>query len=209
MSQSQSAFVPRHFVRSTTEPGSPPQALCEARRSELMRSLSNPFIGPPPLTDRTTMSDAFVNMMRVLAGGKRITREDYIATLYAGRPPVDENGDLPAELEADLPIQFQRCLIMSAFPVIAVGKCVLCGNGGLHYDAGGVRYCEHCGQGFLDTAEKYMTEGGYLFFVLNDGTVSDGDMKWPSVTAFRQKQGEGLKRLMANGLDWSAAGGKE
>ena len=157
------------------------------------------------------MSDAFDNVMRVLAGGKRITREEYISTAWAGRPPVDSNGDLPAELEADLPIQFQRGLIMSAFPVIAVGRCSLCGTEGLLYDGGGeTRYCQRCEQGFLDTAEKYVTEDGYLFFVLNDGTVSDGDMKWPSVTAFKEEhEGEGLKRLMANGLDWSAAEGNE
>jgi len=137
-----------------------------------------------------------------------MTREEYLNTVYAGRPPVDENGDLPAELEADLPIQFQRGLIMSAFPVIAVGKCSRCVTDELLYDAGGVLYCERCEQGFLDSAEKYVTEDGWLFFVLRDGTVSDGDMKWPSVAALKLEYGDDVKQLV-NGIDWSAAKGND
>jgi len=153
------------------------------------------------------MSRAFMNVMR--AYHAPMTREEYIDTAYAGRPPVDENGDLPAELEADLPIQFQRGLIMSAFPVIAVGNCSMCGTDGLLYDAGGVLYCERCEHGFLESAEKYVTEDGYLFLVLNDGTVSDGDMKWPSVTALKSDYGDDVKQLIGGTIRWTGDKGNE
>jgi len=35
-------------------------------------------------------------------------RDEYLALAYAGNPPVDEDGELPAELEAELPKKFQR-----------------------------------------------------------------------------------------------------
>jgi hypothetical protein len=73
------------------------------------------------------------------------------------------------------------------FPAIATGKCGLCGSDGLLYDAGGVLFCEHCERGFLDSTSQYMTEDGYIFFVLNDGSLSDGDLTFPSLEALRRE----------------------
>jgi hypothetical protein len=37
-----------------------------------------------------------------------LTRKNYLNTAYLGDPPVDEHGNLDAELEAELPEMFQR-----------------------------------------------------------------------------------------------------
>jgi len=49
-------------------------------------------------------------MLKVMMayGNDNPTREEYINFIYAGTPPLDEDGNLPAELEAELPEQFQR-----------------------------------------------------------------------------------------------------
>ena len=52
------------------------------------------------------MSNAFIRVLR--AYHAPMTREEYLNTAYAGNPPVDEAGDLPAELESELPSEFQR-----------------------------------------------------------------------------------------------------
>jgi len=132
----------------------------------------------------TAMSRAFINVMK--AYHAPMTRESYLNFVYLGKPPVDDAGELPAELEAELPIQFQRGPMMQ-FAAIGVGKCGLCGNDGLLYDAGGVLYCERCERGFLESTEKWLTEDDYVFYVLKDGTVSDGDVKWPSVSALNME----------------------
>src|SRR6185437_5516623 len=51
--------------------------------------------------------DPMLKVMKAY-GNDNPTREEYINFIYAGTPPVDEAGDLPAELEAELPRQFQR-----------------------------------------------------------------------------------------------------
>lgn len=38
-------------------------------------------------------------------------RDDYLDLAYAGETPVDSDGDLPAELEAELPAKFQRAAL--------------------------------------------------------------------------------------------------
>jgi hypothetical protein len=38
-------------------------------------------------------------------------RESYLNFFYAGNPPVDGDGELPAELEAELPRKFQRAAL--------------------------------------------------------------------------------------------------
>lgn len=72
------------------------------------------------------------------------------------------------------------------FPAIALGKCGHCGDDGLLYDAGGVLYCKRCQWGFLDSTVSYQTEDGYVFFLLRDGTVSDGDLKYASVAKMKR-----------------------
>jgi hypothetical protein len=53
------------------------------------------------------MSRAFMNVMR--AYHAPMNREEYVNTAYAGNPPAEDgDGELPAELEAMLPDQFQR-----------------------------------------------------------------------------------------------------
>ena len=37
-----------------------------------------------------------------------LTRKNYLNTAYMGNPPLNANGDLDAELEAELPEMFQR-----------------------------------------------------------------------------------------------------
>ncbi len=73
------------------------------------------------------------------------------------------------------------------FPAIATGKCDLCGSDGLLYDAGGVLYCERCERGFLDLTMSYWTEDGYVFFLLRDGTVSDGYLKYASLAELERE----------------------
>ena len=130
------------------------------------------------------MSEAFLSVLK--AYHAPMTRESYLMTAWAGKPPVDENGDLDPELEAELPIQFQRGPMMQ-FAAIGVGKCGLCGNDGLLYDAGGVLYCERCERGFLESTTKYVTDDDYVFFVLNDGSLSDGDLKFASLAELKQE----------------------
>jgi len=48
-----------------------------------------------------------LNVMKAY-GNAHPTREEYINFIYAGTPALDEDGNLPAELEAELPEQFQR-----------------------------------------------------------------------------------------------------
>ena len=50
--------------------------------------------------------DLMLNVMRAYHAPE--TRRDYLNFIYLGNPPVDEAGDLPAELEAELPERFQR-----------------------------------------------------------------------------------------------------
>ena len=52
--------------------------------------------------------DPMLNVLRAYQAPEPVTREDYLNFVYAGNPPVDEAGDLPAELEAELPREFQR-----------------------------------------------------------------------------------------------------
>ena len=74
-----------------------------------------------------------------------------------------------------------------AFPAIAMGKCEMCGSDGLLYDVGGVLCCEECQRCFLATTASYMTEDGHIFFLLADGTVTDGDRVFASVAVLKQK----------------------
>jgi len=48
------------------------------------------------------MSEAFLSVLK--AYHAPMTRESYLMTAWAGKPPVDENGDLDPELESELPI---------------------------------------------------------------------------------------------------------
>jgi hypothetical protein len=47
-----------------------------------------------------------LNVMKAY-GNARPTRDEYLAFIYAGNPPINEDGQLPAELEADLPEHLQ------------------------------------------------------------------------------------------------------
>ncbi len=55
-------------------------------------------------------NESFLKVMKHF-GNTHPTREDYIYTVYAGTPPVDSDGELPAELEAELPWKFQRAAL--------------------------------------------------------------------------------------------------
>jgi hypothetical protein len=58
---------------------------------------------------RTEVAMSRYPMLKVMrAYHAPMTREEYLNTVYAGRPPLDENGDLDPELEAELPEQFRR-----------------------------------------------------------------------------------------------------
>ena len=48
------------------------------------------------------MSEAFLSVLK--AYHAPMTRESYLMTAWADKPPVDENGDLDPELESELPI---------------------------------------------------------------------------------------------------------
>jgi hypothetical protein len=52
------------------------------------------------------MSDCVLDWMR--KHDIPLTRENYLNAAYLGDPPLDKDGNLPAELEAELPPQFQR-----------------------------------------------------------------------------------------------------
>jgi len=52
------------------------------------------------------MSDCVLDMM--LREHIPLTRANYLNLAYLGDPPVDEHGNLDAELEAELPEMFQR-----------------------------------------------------------------------------------------------------
>ena len=52
-----------------------------------------------------TLENAIVAMMK--AYDIPMTREHYFDLAYLGKPPVDEDGELDPELEAELPKQFQ------------------------------------------------------------------------------------------------------
>jgi len=95
---------------------------------------------------------------------------------------------------------------MMQFAAMGVGRCGLCGNDSLLYDAGGVLYCERCERVFLESTEKWLTEDDYVFYVLNDGTVSDGDMKWPSVAALKLEYGDDVKELIGGTIRWTGEG---
>ena len=65
--------------------------------------MAGSFFASAPLIPTSTM----LKVMKAY-GNAHPTREEYLAFVYAGRPPVDENGDLDPELEAELPEQFRR-----------------------------------------------------------------------------------------------------
>ena len=48
-----------------------------------------------------------LNVMKYY-GNAHPTREEYISFIYAGTPPLDEDGNLPPKLEAELPEKFWR-----------------------------------------------------------------------------------------------------
>ncbi len=53
------------------------------------------------------MSKAFMNVLKAYHVPEN--REEYLAFAYLGNPPEeDRDGELPAELEAELPEKFQR-----------------------------------------------------------------------------------------------------
>jgi hypothetical protein len=54
-------------------------------------------------------NDWFLAVLRYYGGAEN--RDEYLSFTYAGTPPVDENGNLPAELEAELTWKFQRAAL--------------------------------------------------------------------------------------------------
>ena len=52
--------------------------------------------------------DLMLKVMRAYHAPEPITRESYLNFVYLGNPPVDRDGDLDPELEAELPREFQR-----------------------------------------------------------------------------------------------------
>jgi hypothetical protein len=55
------------------------------------------------------MKDPFISVLKHF--GAPENRDDYLDLAYAGEPPVDSDGELPAELEAELPRKFQRAAL--------------------------------------------------------------------------------------------------